>query len=245
MLTFLFSIYSYNKAGDINPRFDNGPVTNKQKMDKNDPKSEYATIGPYSTVTGDHKRTYMDLGQRRNDELPYNHLNARREVNGGSYGIARIANDEEGGDKLREKDGRRNDTSAISDNKRAYMYNGQDPDDGKRRPGTERKRYSGDNGRSSADGDNKRYEKIDKQHLHNMGYGLENKKTAYERLRRDRGTGTDTSDTGNNGRAAYDELHGRELPRIPVGDLGDSVNDGYTEPVTAKRDPEDGYLKFY
>ena len=245
MLTFLFSINSYNKAGDINPRFDNGPVTNKQKMDKNDPKSEYATIGPYSTVTDLHKKTYMDLGQRRNNELPYNHLKARREANGGSYGIARIANDEEGGDKLREKDGRRNDTSAISDNKRAYMYNGQDPDDGKRRSGTEMKRYSGDNDRSTADDDNKRYEKIDKQHLHNMGYGLENKKAAYERLRRDRCTGTDTSDKGNNGRAAYDELHGRELPRIPVGDLGDSVNDGYTEPFTATRNPEDGYLKFY
>ena len=238
--------FSYNKPGDINRRFDNGPATHKQKIEKNDPESEYATIGPYSTVTGDHKRTYMDLGQRRNNELPYNHLKARREANDGNYSVARIAKDAgDGGGKQRGKDGRRSDTCAIPDDKRAYMYNGQDSDDGKRRPGTERKRYSGDNGRSSADDDNKRYEKIDKQHLHNMGYGLENKKTAYERLRRDRCTGTDTSDKGNNGRAAYDELHGRELPRIPVGDLGDSVNDGYTEPFTAKRDPEDGYLKFY
>ena len=44
-------------------------------MDTNDPESEYATIEPYTTIT------YMDLAQRRDNELPYNHLTVRRKDN--------------------------------------------------------------------------------------------------------------------------------------------------------------------
>jgi len=67
--------YSNNKPGDIKPRFDTSSVTHRQNMDTNDPESEYATIEPYTTIT------YMDLAQRRDNELPYNHLTVRRKDN--------------------------------------------------------------------------------------------------------------------------------------------------------------------